>query len=337
MCNTESCVSPENNHALQLGAALATLAQKGRDKLTLVAPPAIASFGDWVEQLVAESLGKEGKGILPVVGEPLGSPQDYGRDRVFVHFYLGDNAPAKEDLAALAEAGHPVINLYLRDRYDLGAQFFLWEMATAVAGHLLDVNPFNQPNVEAAKTRAKEMVSAYQQEGKLPEPTPSFSENGITVYGAKDAQSLDKALEDFLAQADWNDRPESYIALQAYVRQTAETDQALCALQEQLRDRTKLATTVGYGPRFLHSTGQLHKGDAGHGLFVQLTAEAERNAPIPDKAGEESAALTFGVLIRAQALGDRRALEDAGREVLRLHLGDDVSSAIDHLLEALSE
>jgi len=304
-CATEPCVAARNNPGAWLGAILGALAEAGRDKVTLVTSPPIAGFGDWVEQLIAESTGKEGKGILPVVGEPLGPPEVYGDDRLFVYLRLEGDTTHDAAVQTLEEAGYPVVRLRLHDRYDLGEQFFLWEMATAVAGHRLGINPFDQPNVESAKVRAREMVAAYQETGALPadEPAPLAGE----------------ALRAFLAQAQAGD----YIALQAYVAPTAETDAALQSLRVWLRDRYRLATTVGYGPRFLHSTGQLHKGDAGNGLFIQFTADAPRDAPIPDEAGSSESSITFGVLKMAQALGDKQALLDAGRRVIRFHLAAD--------------
>jgi len=333
-CGCEPRVATRDNPGAWLGAIMGELARVGRDKLTLMTPPAIASFGDWVEQLVAESTGKEGKGILPVVGEPVGPPDVYGDDRLFVHLEIGDweaenvGTPApntsvwpadrQHPISTLQDAGHPVVRLRLRDLYDLGGQFFLWEMATAVAGHRLGINPFDQPNVEAAKVLARQMVAEYTEKGVLPsgEAAPLTAE----------------ALSDFLSLA----RPGAYIAIQAYLTPTAETDAALQALRTRLRDRTRLATTVGYGPRFLHSTGQLHKGDAGNGLFIQFTADDLRDVPIPDEAGSPDSSVTFGVLKMAQALGDQQALLNAGRRVIRFHLKADVVAELELLTRSLA-
>jgi transaldolase/glucose-6-phosphate isomerase len=321
--NCESCNWPLNGdeNGAWLGAILGELAEAGRDKLTFITSPPLASFGDWVEQLIAESTGKEGKGILPVVGEPLGPPQVYGDDRLFVYLRLdGDDTSINgydAEVQALRDAGKPVVRLRLRDRYDLGEQFFLWEMATAVACYRLGINPFNQPNVEAAKVLARQAVAAYGESGELP-GDGAASLNSATLAG-------------FLAQAQAGD----YVALQAYVQPTAETDAALLALRTRLRDRLRVATTVGYGPRFLHSTGQLHKGDGGNGLFIQFTADDPRDAPIPDEAGSPESAMSFGVLKMAQVLGDKKALQDAGRRVIRFHLGDDVVGGLRLLAEAL--
>jgi transaldolase/glucose-6-phosphate isomerase len=327
-CNCDGCNCPVDgdNSGGRLGAIMGALAKAGRDKVTFITSPQIASFGDWVEQLIAESTGKEGRGILPVVGEPLGSPQVYDNDRLFVYLRLdgsaglttGENETYDAAVDALEAAGHPLVRLRLRDLYDLGGQFFLWEMATAVAGHRLGINPFDQPNVEAAKVLARKMVAEYTEKGALPkgESKPLTAE----------------ALNRFLSQAGHGD----YVALQAYVQPTAETDAALLALRTRLRNQFKLATTVGYGPRFLHSTGQLHKGDGGNGLFVQFTADDLRDAAIPDEAGFPESSITFGVLKAAQALGDGQALLDAGRRVIHFHLGNDVVGGLKRLAEAVA-
>jgi transaldolase/glucose-6-phosphate isomerase len=312
-CNCESGNCPVNgdNDGAWLGVILAELAKAGRDKVTFITSPAIASFGDWVEQLIAESTGKEGVGIVPVVGEAVGSPAVYSDDRLFVYLQL-------EGDGTFDAAVQPVVRLRLRDLYDLGGQFFLWEMATAVAGYRLGINPFDQPNVEAAKVLARKMVAAYGETGRLPED----------VLAPLTAEALNK----FLAQA----RAGDYVALQAYVQPTLETDAALLALRARLRDRLRLATTLGYGPRFLHSTGQLHKGDAGNGLFIQFTSDAGQDVAIPDEAGRPESTMTFGVLKVAQALGDKQALLDAGRRVIRFHLGTDVVGGLKELTEGLA-
>lgn len=310
-------VPPAENPAAQLGAIMGDLARGGRDKLTLVPSPTIASFAYWVEQLVAESTGKDGVGILPIEGEPLGRPAVYSEDRLFVQLELEGEDAQGAALRALQEAGHPVVRLRLRDRHDLGEQFFLWELATAVTSHRLGVNSFNQPNVEAAKRLARQMAAEYRETGNL----PSVESAPLTA----------ETLRAFLASA----RPGDYIALQAYVQPTSETDAALLALRTALRDRFKLATTVGYGPRFLHSTGQLHKGDAGKGLFVQFTADDAQDVAIPDQAGAADSSMTFGALKAAQALGDRQALLEAGRRVIRFHLGSEVAAGLERLGEGL--
>ncbi len=318
-CNSERCndVMDGNNLGGQLGTIMGALARAGRDKITLISSPGLANFGDWVEQLIAESTGKEGKGILPVVGEPVGSPDVYGYDRLFAYLRLEGDTTYDEAVGGLEAAGQPLVMLNLKDVYDIGGQFFLWEMATAVAGHILGIRPFDQPNVESAKVLARAMVASYQEEGRLPEG---------------DSRPLNLgALSTFLAQA----RAGDYVSLQAYIEPTPDCEAALRALQLELRDRTQLATTVGYGPRFLHSTGQLHKGDAGNGLFVQFVNEIGLDAPIPDEAGEATSAMTFGVLKMAQALGDAQALREADRRVIVFDLGLDPAASLKQLVKDL--
>ena len=327
--------------AAKLGVALGELAKIGRDKLTFIISPEVESFGDWVEQLLAESTGKEGKGILPVVGEKLAAPQTYGDDRVFVWFHIKEDDSLANAFESLIKAGHPVIEIILADVYDIGGQFFLWEMATAVAGQRLAINPFDQPNVESAKVKAREMMAAYQEQGQLPAETPLFEVDGIKVYAPAsglgfpvfegEKPSLKEIFNGFLGAADSG----AYITLQAYVADTDETHQGLGALRHRLRDRTGYATTLGFGPRFLHSTGQMHKGDGGNGLFIQITTEKSEDLAIPDDAGKGESSISFGVLIQAQALGDRQALQEEGRKVIRFHLAGDIQGGIQQLADAL--
>jgi transaldolase / glucose-6-phosphate isomerase len=309
--------------AARLGVILGELARQGRDKATFITSPSIASFGDWVEQLIAESTGKDGTGILPVVGEVPAAPSIYGADRLFIYLHLAGDGQHDVAVAALA-AEYPMVRMPLADLYDLGAQFFLWEFAIAVAGQCLDIQPFDQPNVESAKVSARKMAAAYAESGKLPEPDASLTEQGVTVYADVAGNSLAEIVNTFLDQGSAGD----YIALQAYVTPNAATDVALAELQSQLRARTHLATTVGCGPRFLHSTGQLHKGDGGNGLFIQFMSDAPEDVAIPDTAGEAESSMSFGVLIRSQALGDREALLESQRRVLTLDLGTDVLAGL---------
>jgi glucose-6-phosphate isomerase len=261
--NSEGCNCPVagDNGGARLGAAMGVLARAGRDKVTLVASPSIAGFGAWVEQLIAESTGKEGRGILSVADEPLKSLTVYGNDRLFCYLRLEGDTTHDAAVAALEMAGHPVVRIALRDHHDLGGEFFRWEIATALAGRFLGINPFDQPNVESAKVLARKMVAAYQRDGRLPMLTPTLQGDGISVYADVTVDSVAGALRAFLARSKAGD----YISLYAYVQPRDETTRALDALRAALRDRMHLATTVGYGPRFLHSTGQLHKGDGGNG------------------------------------------------------------------------
>ena len=305
-----SCVPAHDNPGVWLGAVISALARGGRDKLTLVTSPSVGSFGLWAEQLIAESTGKEGKGIVPVAGEPLVAPEYYGDDRLFVYLCLegDDNASADAGIEHIASSGQPVVRLRLRDRYDLGAEFFRWEFATAVAGAILGIHPFDQPNVQQAKETTGHMLHQHETTGRLPQ-----------------VEAL-SSLKELLSEATAGD----YLAIMAYVRPTLEIDQALTELRRRIMERYRIATTLGYGPRFLHSTGQLHKGGPGTGLFLQVTASHEPDLPI------HGVLYTFGVLADAQALGDIQALQDQDRCVARVHLGPDGASRIRRLATELS-
>ncbi|MEM6529775.1 MAG: glucose-6-phosphate isomerase [Chloroflexota bacterium] len=312
--------APAENAGAMLGAAMGELAKQGRDKITLVLSPAIASFGDWVEQLIAESTGKSGTGILPVVGEPLQSPDGYKDDRFFAYIRLDGAYDA--EIKALEDAGHPVARLQINNTYDMGGQFLIWEMATAIAGYRMNIQPFDQPNVESAKNAARAMIKEYEEKGELPTLAPTLETDGAKVYGVHAASPAD-ALGAFLSNAEEG----SYISIHAYIHPTAETDEVLTQLRTSLLTKTKLATTVGYGPRFLHSTGQLHKGDSGKGLFIQILGAMPQDADIPDEAGKTESAMTFGTLKEAQALGDRQALLENDRHFIRFYF-DDVIAGI---------
>jgi transaldolase/glucose-6-phosphate isomerase len=326
-----ACVPAQENPGMVLGATLAEAARRGRDKITFLISREIETFADWVEQLIAESTGKEDKGLLPVVGEALGEPGVYGKDRAFVHLKLESEATGRleQALNALAAAGHPVIRISLRDTLDLGQEFFRWEVATATAGALLDIDPFDQPNVQESKDNTNRLLQQFRSQGKFIEEAPALEADGIQLYcnpqthasleGAQAAQSRGSdSPEGFLAAFLNNHREGDYVALLAYLEPTAESGAPLDSIRTCLRDATHLATTLGYGPRYLHSTGQLHKGGANNGLFIQITADDAQDLPIP---GEP---YSFSILKQAQALGDLRSLESKQRRVIRLHLGKDV-------------
>jgi transaldolase / glucose-6-phosphate isomerase len=313
----------ETEPGAKLGVILGELAARRTDKVTFVLSPSIAAFAGWAEQLLAESTGKEGKGIVPIADEPLGAPGVYGEDRLFVHLRVGNDATNDAALDALRSAKYPVVRIDLSDAYDLGGQFFLWELATAVAGWRLGINPFDQPNVESAKVLTRELVKAYETSGSLP-PLPATAHgDGLTVYTAGEKGTAGKSarelVHDFLKRA----RPGDYVALQAYVEPTLVMSAALRKLRIAIRDTFRVATTVGYGPRFLHSTGQLHKGDGGHSMFLQIVTPAPAaDVPIPDTADGDASHIAFGLLKVAQSLGDRQALLDRGRRVLRVDPDD---------------
>jgi len=317
---SESCnpnVPIDENPAALLGAMMAECALAGCDKLTIVTDEKLASLGLWIEQLIAESTGKEGKGIIPIAGEPLAMPTSYGDDRLFVSISVRDSAENPQ-LKALEAAGHPVVYRRLNDIYDLGAEFFIWEMATAFAGWRLGINPFDQPNVQESKDATKALLEKYKSEGKLPEQAVSASDGQLTVYAGGElgasAGSINAALRAHCAQI----KPGDYVALLAYIEETPQTEAALQGIRISIRDATQAATTMGYGPRFLHSTGQLHKGGPESGVFIQITAPDKVDFPIP---GEP---YTFSILKDAQALGDFQSLIAHGRRAIRIDLGSDV-------------
>ena len=316
------------NPGLQLGAAMGELALAGRDKITFFVSPKIAAFGAWVEQLIAESLGKQGLGILPVVDEAITEPIFYNNDRLFVYIRLAgdDNAELDGKVEVLEAAGHPVIWIQTDEPEDLGQEFFRWEMATAAAGAVLKVNPFDQPNVESAKVKARELMAQFEQSGVLPVETPTLDYDDIDAYGPAMGETVTEALQAFLTAF----RPGDYIAIMAYLPYEAGIDAALNELRLRLRNRLRAATTVGYGPRFLHSTGQLHKGDGNKGLFIQLTHTPATDVAIP---GEK---YTFATLVAAQAQGDYNALKENNRRLLRFHIekGQDLAQAIRKLIPA---
>lgn len=313
-----------------LGATLGTLAQMGRDKLTLIMPPHFASFGNWLEQLIAESTGKEGKGILPITGEELYEPGAYGNDRLFVIFpdAAEDNSPK---IASLVAAGHPVITIESNDIYELGAQMFIWEMATAACAHILKINPFDQPDVEATKNYTRRIISQYKEKKALPLSKTALSTDQCDVYGNTNGSTPVEALKNFLSQA----RAFDYVCLQVYLSPTPEVDRTLLKLRETIFAKYKLAVTIGYGPRYLHSTGQLHKGNSGNGLFIQLTADDLIDVDIPDRFGAGNSTLTFGTLKAAQAQGDWQALLDKGRRVIRFHFRTNPAAGLKNLAELL--
>lgn len=347
MAVTSSRAEPADNPGLSLGLAIGTFAANGRDKLTFVIDREIASFGSWVEQLIAESTGKHGVGIVPIDGEALGPIDVYGPDRVFVRIALeGSIGPAGSDagaadarLAELAAAGHPVIRLSVAERLDLGAECVRWEVATAIAGAVLGIDPFDQPNVEEAKENTRKVLAAIEGEGGAgaagqPTDEPIAQSDGLRVFGdapLRLSQDGGRSVAGELRRHLGRLKPNGYVSIQAYIAPAEARDEALERIRLLLRDRTHRATTVGYGPRFLHSTGQLHKGGAPIGWFLQLTADHPVDRPIPGRP------YSFGQLIDAQAAGDLQTLESHDLPVLRVHLGPDPDAgllALERALEA---
>lgn len=309
-------ISVADNPGLQLGAAMGELALAGRDKVTYVVSPGLAAFPDWLEQLVAESTGKDGKGIVPIAGEKLADPSTYGSDRFFVYLAL-DNEPDEDQVTALREletAGHPVARIRLRDEYDLASEMFRAEMAVAAAGAVLGIHPFNQPDVQLAKTLAQEAM-----EGQAENVEPPVEVDG------EDAEALVEQTKAWLGTI----RPGDYLAIQAYLPMAPSTDGVLQSIRADLHGRFRVATTVGYGPRFLHSTGQLHKGGPGSGLFLQIVDEPAVDLAVPE------AHYTFGGLIAAQSVGDYQAMRQRDRRVLRVNVGGNRADGLAALRVAL--
>jgi len=328
----ETCgnaLGPRDSAAVRLGAALAGLAKSGRDKVTLVLSRKLRSLGPWIEQLLAESLGKDGKGLVPVDDEPLGSPAVYGADRVFVAITLEGDGTYDVYLDALEDAGHPVIRIPIKDTLEIGAEFFRWELATAAAGVLLGVNPFDEPDVTRAKENTAALLAAWKKSKKLPEWPADAEENGLLLMAnlGKKVAGFGSGLSAHFAQA----QPGDYLAIQAYLAPTADTWSRLQELRTLLRDRLKIATTVSFGPHYLHSTGQLHKGGRANGLFVQITGDDKEDMAIPGMG------YGFSTFKAAQALGDLQALREAGRRVVRVHLTGKQTQGVEQLVQVVQK
>ena len=335
-------IESSDHPGVWLGAIMGALSQDGRDKLTIHCSPSIATFGNWVEQLVAESTGKEGKGIVPVVGATAGMPHDYSTDRLFVYLRVedDDNQVLDSGLRTLQQAGHPLVTLHLKDRYAIGGEFFRWEYATAIAGKLFGINPFDEPNVTESKQNTGRLLDYYRDHGALPQQQPLVSEDGVSLYADEKMAHLltdlcnqhqfdGAALTGLLAAQINATHAGDYFALLAYLPATDAVEHALQEVRRRLRHTTRRAVTIGYGPRFLHSTGQLHKGGPNSGVFIQITCDDPQDLAIP------GAPYTFGVLKAAQAAGDMEALQGKGRRALRLHLSGDLVMALEKLLTAI--
>jgi transaldolase/glucose-6-phosphate isomerase len=323
-------VPPAENPGVQLGLVLGSLAKRGRDKVTIVASPSVADFGAWAEQLLAESTGKLGKGLIPIAGEPLGAPAVYGSDRLFVYVRHTAKADAAQDaaVAALEAAGQPLVRIEIADPGLLGQEFFRWEMATAVAGAVIGVNPFDQPDVEASKVATRELTETVEKRGALPAETPVFRANGIALFtddgnaGALRQAGADATLESWLRAHLGRLHPGDYFATLAYIERNPGNVAALQALRTAVRDRKHVATCAEFGPRFLHSTGQAYKGGPNTGVFLQITADDGRDLAVPGRKA------TFGMIQKAQARGDFRVLAERGRRVLRAHIGGELAAGL---------
>jgi transaldolase/glucose-6-phosphate isomerase len=304
-----------------------------------VASPGIADLGAWLEQLLAESTGKMGKGIIPVDREHLTSPDIYGNDRVFAYVRLENGADADQDakIAAIEKAGHPVVRIAMPDIYDLGAEFFRWEIATAVAGSIIGINAFNQPDVEASKVATRNLTSEYEKTGSLPAEKPILEDSGIKLFtDEKNAAELaknasERSLAGYLKAHLNRIHAGDYFAVLGYIQMNAEHEQNLQALRHAVRDNKHAATCLGFGPRFLHSTGQAYKGGPNSGVFLQITCDDSVEVPVPGQK------YTFGIVKAAQARGDFQVLADRGRRALRVHLGKDLKSGLATLQAAIKK
>jgi transaldolase/glucose-6-phosphate isomerase len=319
-------IPPSLNPGLALGTALGLMQGSGRDKVTILAPPRIAAFSLWAEQLIAESTGKEGKGLIPIGDEPIGEPGVYGDDRILTVLRRRDEDPEFDaEVGALRNAGIPSVTMQLDDLLDLAAEFFRWEFATAVAGAALGIDPFDEPNVKESKDNTRRVLDNYVKNGRLADEPASASDDGISVFGAPARRDIDGALTEFLSAV----RPGDYVALMAYVTPNSENEAALQRLRVAIRDEHRVATTLGFGPRFLHSTGQLHKGGPDSGLYIQVTTDDTIDVPIPGQP------FTFSILKQAQAQGDLQSLRDHGRRVIRLHLSGDLALGLSRLTDSV--
>ncbi|CAN5620298.1 hypothetical protein BH20ACI4_BH20ACI4_27560 [soil metagenome] len=334
-CKTEN---PVENPGAVLGIMLGVCNRNGRDKLTIFTSPEIYDLGAWLEQLIAESTGKQGKAIIPVDLEEIAKPEDYGTDRVFVYLKLKDSGDDSldEKIALLRDSGQPTVEITLENKMNLGQEFFRWEFATAVAGAVMNINPFNQPDVEAAKIEAKKLTEEYEQTGELPSETPIFEDGEIKLFTSEEyaaslekfiegAKTLQKYLSAHLAHIQEND----YFALLGYIERNAENQKLLQEIRHKVFEEKLAATALGFGPRFLHSTGQAYKGGANNGVFLQITSDDAKDFVVPGQK------YTFGVVKAAQARGDFQVLIDRERRALRVHLGADVKSGLEKIISLI--
>src|SRR6202162_47840 len=335
-----SVVPADENPGVILGSILGTLQKSGRDKITIFASPGILDLGAWLEQLLAESTGKEGKGLIPVDGESIGAPEVYGKDRVFAYVRLQDGADPKQDagISALEKAGQPVVRMQVANNYELGQEFFRWEIATAVAGSIIGINAFNQPDVEASKIETRKLTDEYEKTGSLPQETPFYEEKGIKLYSddknaaaLKQAAGKDATLTAYLRAHVNRLKAGDYFAVLGYIERNEPNRTQLQSIRESVRDKKRVATCLGFGPRFLHSTGQAYKGGPNTGVFLQITCDDAADLPVPGKK------YTFGIVKAAQARGDFNVLTERGRRALRVHLTGDLTAGLKTLQRSVQQ
>ncbi len=325
---TDKCrpeIDVNNNPGIYLGALMGKLAIEGKDKLTFFTSPKISSFSVWAEQLIAESTGKDDKGILPIADEDYKLPEVYGNDRVFVFIKLKNDINDELEKAhnELSGKKHSIISIELESIYDLAQEFYRWEMATALAGAALSIHPFDQPNVQLAKTMANESLNAYKNTGSLPIEESKLNELNLSFFGDVESKNGKEFISKFLSDLKQND----YIAINAFIPMTEANEKILQNIRLKLRDKYKVATTLGFGPRFLHSTGQLHKGGANNGYFIEITSDINFDLDVPGQG------YSYGVLISAQALGDLKALRSKSRKVIRINVGDDLDKGLKYFAD----
>jgi transaldolase / glucose-6-phosphate isomerase len=335
-----SVVPPHENPGVILGAILGTLEKLGRNKVTILTSPGIADLGAWLEQLLAESTGKQGKGLIPVDREEIGAPEVYGKDRVFVHLRLQSETDSRQELALelLARAGQPLVRIVVPSVYHLGQEFFRWEIATAVAGSIMGINAFNQPDVEASKVETRKLTSEYEKTGSLPPESPFFEDQHVKLFADdRNASELNKAadrdttLAGFIGAHLGRIQAGDYFALLGYIEMNEVHEHQLESIRHIVRDKKRVATCLGFGPRFLHSTGQAYKGGPNSGVFLQVTSDDAADLKVPGQK------YTFGIVKAAQARGDFEVLAERGRRVLRVHVGSDVSAGLSKLEQAVRQ
>ncbi|HEY1464253.1 MAG TPA: bifunctional transaldolase/phosoglucose isomerase [Terriglobales bacterium] len=333
-------VAVDQNPGVTLGIILGTAAVNGRDKITIITSAGVSDLGAWLEQLIAESTGKQGHGIIPVDREAVSGPEVYGKDRIFAYLKLASEADSAQEskVVALEKAGHPVVRITLGDVYNLGQEFFRWEVATAIAGSIIGINAFNQPDVEASKIATRNLTTEYEKTGSLPAEKPILEDGGVKLFtDSKNADELataagnDKSLAGYLKAHLGRIKGGDYFAVLGYIQMNDEHEATLQKMRHAIRDKKHVATCLGFGPRFLHSTGQAYKGGPNSGVFLQITCDDAADVPVPDQK------YTFGIVKAAQARGDFQVLAERGRRALRVHLGSDLKAGLAKLQQAFNQ
>lgn len=334
----EDCKSSKsaNNPGVWLGTIMGELAIRNREKITFILSEELKYLGLWLEQLIAESTGKEGIGILPIDGEEILNPENYSDDRLFVIIQYGDKLDKDMQIKNLSDSNIPLLKFYIKDLYELGAEIFRWEFATIIASKILEINPFDQPNVESAKILAREMVAEYIKKGNLPTINYNYKSDSLNIFSDISCTTVKECMNYFfenISDVEKSKNKKVYVSLHAYLNASKEIDSLLRTVRSRIQKKWDVATTVGYGPRFLHSTGQLHKGDAGNGLFIQIIDLPKSDMQIPDEAGKLDSSISFSTLILSQALGDRQALLNESRNVILINCGINPEKGLNTLLE----